>query len=83
MSRGRILHEAFDATVEAPKVAQSVKRLNEALIAVHAMSDSKKKMLSDEGFMTLDDLGKWHTTAAGSDFEKFVSQQETILKNVK
>ena len=25
--------------------------------------------------MTLDDLGEWHTTKAGTDFEEFVSQK--------
>ena len=47
------------------------------------MSDSQQKLLTDKGFMTLDDLGKWHTTAAGSDFEKFTSRQEAILTSVK
>ena len=83
LSRGRILHEAFDKNIKPPEVAQSIKRLNQVLIKAHALSDSKKKMLSDKGFMTLDDLGKWHSTQAGPDFEKFTSQQELILESVK
>ena len=82
LSIGRILHEAFDANVEPPKVAQNVKRLNEVLIEAHAISDAQKS-LSGKGFMTLDDLGKWHTTEAGPDFEKFTSQQEAILESAK
>ena len=83
LSRGRILREAFDADIKAPEVARSVKRLNETLIKAHAMSDLQKKSLSDMGFMTLDELGKWHTTKAGSDFERFVSQQEAILQSLE
>lgn len=83
LAHGRVLSEAFDAGVDAPEVAQSVKRINEVLIEAHGMSDSQKQMLSDKGFMTLDDLGKWHTTKAGPDFEKFTSQQEAILESVK
>ena len=83
LSRGRILSEAFDASVDAPKVAQNVKRLNEVLIKAHAMSDSQKETLSKKGFMALSDLGKWHATKSGSDFEKFTSQQEAILASMK
>ena len=82
LSRGRILREAFDENTEAPEVPQSVKRLNEVLIKAHSLSDSQKKSLSDKGFMTLDDLGVWHKTKAGSDFEKFTSQQEAMLESL-
>lgn len=83
LSRGRVLLEAFDAKLEAPKVPQSVKRFNKVLIAAHAMSDKKKELLSDKGFVTLDELGKWHTTEAGSDFEKLTLQQEAIVEGVE
>jgi len=52
------------------------------LIKANGLSDSQKKSLSEEGFMTLDDLGEWHTTKAGADFEQFVLQQEALLKTV-
>ena len=83
LSCGRILHEAFDSNLDAPKVAQSVKRLNEILIKAHALSDPQKSLLSKKGFMTLDDLGKWHTTAAGADFDQFTSQQKAILESIQ
>ena len=83
LSCGRILHEAFDANTDAPKVAKSVKRLNEVLIKAHALSDAQKNLLSEKGFMTLDDLGKWHTTKAEADFDQFAIQQEAILKSVQ
>ena len=83
LSRGRILREAFDPNVDAPKVAQSVQRLNEVLIKAHTLSDSQKDSLSKKGFMTLEDLGKWHTTEAGSDFDQFALQQEAILKSIQ
>ncbi len=79
LSQGRFLKEAFDATEEAPKVDQNVKRLNKVLIEANAMSDADKKLLSQDGFMTLDDLGKWHTAQSGADFSQFVRQQETVL----
>ena len=80
LSHGRVLHEAFHANIDAPKVAQNVKLLNETLIKANTLSDAQKKALSEKGFLTLDDLGKWHTTKAGTDFGKFVLQQEAILK---
>ena len=83
LSLGRVLLEAFDPGVEKPKVAQSVKRHNKALLAAHALPDAQKATLSEKGFMTLDQLGKWHTTEAGTDFEKFVSQQEAILSSLE
>ena len=83
LSRGRILREAFDPNVDAPKVAQSVQRLNEVLIKAHTLSDLQKDSLSKKGFMTLEDLGKWHTTEAGSDFDQFALQQEAILKSIQ
>ncbi|MEP4077996.1 sulfatase-like hydrolase/transferase [Haloferula sp.] len=83
LSRGRILHEAFDPDLKAPKVAESVQRLNEVLIKAHALPDSKKELLSNKGFLTLDDLGKWHTTKAGTDFDQFAFQQEAILKSIQ
>jgi len=33
--------------------------------------------------VTLDELGKWHTTEAGSDFEKLTLQQEAIVEGVE
>ena len=81
LSCGRVLLEAFDEDIEAPKVAQSIKRLNQVLIEAHGLSEARKKLLADKGFMTLDELGKWHTTQAGSDFEKFTLQQEAIFQS--
>ena len=83
LSCGRILKEAFDADQNAPKVAKSVQRLNKALIKAHGLSEDQKNLLSEAGFMTLDDLGKWHTTEAGADFDKFVIQQEATLERVQ
>ena len=83
LSCGRVLNEAFDSDLDAPKVAKSVQRLNEVLIKAHALPDPQKNLLSKKGFMTLDDLGKWHTTKAGADFDQFVIQQEAILKSIQ
>ena len=83
LSSGRILHEAFDPNLKAPVVSKSVQRLNEVLIKAHALSEEKKKSLAEKGFLTLDDLGKWHTTKTGADFDQFTSQQEAMLKSVQ
>ena len=83
LSHGRILHEAFDSNVEAPQVTQNVKRLNQVLIKAHTLPSAQKNVLSKKGFLTLDDLGKWHTTNAGNDFGKFTLQQEAILKTLQ
>lgn len=82
LSQGRILHEAFNPEFKTPKSTHNVQRLNEVLIKAHALTDPQKKLLSEKGFMTLDDLGKWHTTKAGTDFTQFVSQQEAIFKSL-
>jgi len=83
LAHGRVLHEAFDSTLDAPKVAQNVKLLNEVLIKANALPDTQKKALTDKGFLTLDDLGKWHTTKAGADLKKFAILQEALLKTVQ
>ena len=82
-SHGRILREAFDANVAPPEVARNIKRFNETLIEAHGMSDKQKEALAENGFMSLEDLGRWHNTDAGSDFEQLTNQQETILESIK
>lgn len=83
LSRGRILYEAFDTMVEPSEVPQSVKRLNEVLIEAHALPDDEQEALVAKGFMTIDDLGKWHTSNSGPNFEAFVTQQEAIFKRLQ
>jgi len=80
LSCGRILKEAFNENAKAPKVPQTIRRLNKVLIQANSLPEPQKKRLADKGFLTLDDLGVWHKTEAQSDFEKFTVQQETILK---
>jgi len=83
LSHGRVLAEAFDADRDAPESSRACERLNRVLLAANAVDDAQKKRLEEAGFMELDDLGRWHTTPAGVDFEAFVSQQETIFEGVK
>ena len=82
LSCGRILYEAFDKNAQAPKVPQTVKRLNQVLIKANSLPEPQKKLLSDKGFLALDGLGVWHKTEARSDFEKFTSQQQEILESL-
>lgn len=84
LSIGRVLSEVFEGnSAKAPKVPENIKRLNKVLIEAHKLSEDKKKLLTKQGFLALDDLGLWHTTSAGSNFDNFVIQQEKILNNVK
>ncbi len=82
LSHGRVLAEAFDADLDEPESSRACERLNRVLLAANAVDDAQKKRLEEAGFMELDDLGRWHTTPAGVDFEAFVSQQETIFEGV-
>ena len=82
-SQGRILREAFDTDVAAPEVARNVQRFNKTLIEAHEMSDEQKESLAENGFMSLKDLGRWHNTDVGSNFERLTIQQEAILESVK
>lgn len=78
-SVGRVLREAFDPGPRPPEQARLVEQLNEALIAAHALDGEKQKELRRAGFLTLDQLGQWHTTEAGTNFEAFVARQKALL----
>lgn len=81
---GRVLLEAFENNPgTAPHVPKNMKRLNKALIEAYKLPEAKKKQLEKSGFLELKDLGLWHTTATGDNFEHFVLQQEKILEGVK
>lgn len=79
-SIGRVLREAFDANLPAPESPRLVARLNETLIAAHALTDEKKAALEKAGFLPLESLGLWHTTEAGADFGAFVARQKGLLQ---
>lgn len=84
LSMGRVLSEAFESnSANIPAVPENIKRLNKVLIEAHKLSEDKKKLLDKQGFLALNDLGLWHTTSAGNNFDNFVIQQEKILNNVK
>ena len=84
LSIGRVLSEAFvDNESFAPAVSQNIKRLNNVLIEAHNLSEEKKKILTLQGFLTIEDLGLWHTTSVGDNFDDFVVQQEKILERIQ
>ena len=83
MAIGRILTEVFSADAKAPTTPQNIKRLNEVLIQAHNLPIEKKERLAKKGFMTIDNLGVWHTTSASDNFNTFTIQQETLLKSIK
>ncbi|MFB9057366.1 sulfatase-like hydrolase/transferase [Mariniflexile ostreae] len=81
---GRVLSEAFVSHSEAPPtVSKNIKRLNKVLIEAHKLPEAKKKLLSERGFLTIDNLGQWHTTPAGDNFDSFVVEQEKILERIQ
>ena len=84
LSIGRVLSEAFEGNSEqSPEVPKNMKRLNKVLIEAHNLPEDKKKTLTNNGFLALEDLGIWHTTAVGDNFDRFVEQQEKLLKEFK
>ncbi|MDN3666957.1 sulfatase-like hydrolase/transferase [Algibacter miyuki] len=84
LSVGRVLSEAFISNQgTTPIVPENIKRLNKVLIEAHNLSEEKKALLTKYGFITIDDLGQWHTTPAGDNFNHFVIQQEKILEQVQ
>lgn len=82
LSTGRVLGEAFDAEAKAPACADDVPRLNAALRQAHALPADQQALLRKRGFLTIEDVARWHRTEAGKDFGKFVMQQERILARI-
>lgn len=79
-SVGRVLREALDATLPAPKGPRHVEQLNHVLRAAHALDTEKKTALNKAGFLTIDELGRWHTTEADTNFEAFVARQRKLYE---
>lgn len=79
-SIGRVLSEALDATLAAPKPAQNVEQLNRILRASNALAAEQKTSLTKAGFLSIDELGLWHTTEAGVDFAAFVLRQRKLYE---
>lgn len=82
LNAGRVLQEAWtgNAPAETDKAMfESTQRLNQALLEFMKLDPDRQKQLRDAGFMSLDDVGRWHETPAGTDFESFVEQQVTIM----
>jgi len=84
LSIGRVLSESFvnNPSTQA-NVPENIKRLNKVLIEANNLTDEKQQLLSQQGFLTIDELGLWHTTSAGDNFNKFVIQQEKLLESIK
>jgi arylsulfatase A-like enzyme len=80
-SIGRVLREALDATLAAPTPQKNVEQLNRILRASNALDAEKRASLTKAGFLSIDELGLWHTTEAGVDFVAFVSRQRKIYEH--
>lgn len=76
---GRVLEEALDAGRAFPDTSSRVELLNRVLRAANELEDGKRATLVQAGFLTTDEVGRWHSTEAGSDFNAFVSRQEEML----
>lgn len=79
-SIGRVLGEAMDARRPGPEGPGRVEQLNCALRTAHALPAERQEALKEAGFLTIDELARWHTTEAGADFEAFVSRQRRLLE---
>ncbi len=78
---GRVLKEALDVKIEAPAVPKHIASLNQILRKVHSLDNESKSSLKNDGFMTIDDLGLWHTTDAGANFNEFCKRQMKIYQS--
>ena len=82
MSVGRVLREAFDAKAPVPKSPRNVARLNETLRLAHKLDAKKQAALKRAGFLTTDEIGRWHATKASADSAAFVARQQALLRAV-
>lgn len=75
---GRILREAFDPELSPPPMSGNVSRFNEILRAAQTRSPTQLSALRKRGFLTIDEIGQWHTTKAGADFPSFIRLQQRL-----
>jgi hypothetical protein len=75
---GRILREAFDPDLSAPQASNNVSRLNKILRAAQTLSPTELSILKKRGFLTIDEIGQWHTTKAGANFPSFIRLQQQL-----
>lgn len=75
---GRVLKEAFDPGQQPPQVTENVSLFNQTLRAAQKRTPNQRSVLKQRGFQTMDDIGQWHTTEAGTDFPKFVRFQQDL-----
>jgi len=78
-SVGRVLSEAFDAGGSPPAGESATERLNETLRAARALKGKSMEALTKAGFLGIAEVGRWHTTPAGTDFAAFAARQRTLL----
>lgn len=75
-SIGRALKEIRCGEPE-PKAGRSLlKDINETLLAHHAAAGNG----AATEFFTIEDIGRWHTTEAGTDLQKFAARQKALLQ---
>lgn len=75
---GRILREAFDPDLAPPTTSDNVSRFNEILRKAQTLAPTQLSGLKKKGFLTIDDIGQWHTTKAGTDFPSFIRLQQRL-----
>lgn len=75
---GRVLQEAFYSDIASPPMSGNVSRLNEILRSAHVLSPTQLSALRKRGFLTIDEIGEWHTTQAGADFPAFIRLQQRL-----
>lgn len=78
LAMGRVLREALDKDHPAPATPRHVERLNHVLRAEAQADPAKRAALKEAGFLAIDELARWHTTDAGTDFAAFVSRQQRL-----
>ena len=79
-SLGRILREAFDPDLPAPDTPRRIEQLNHLLRYVNSLDEDAQQSLKRAGFLTIDEIGLWHQTEAGTNLDKFVERQRAIVE---
>ncbi|MBC7914200.1 MAG: alkaline phosphatase family protein [Pyrinomonadaceae bacterium] len=74
-SAGRVLQEITGEEVNSDPITPSMKLLDESLIEYNRLNQPV------EGFLTIEEIGLWHTTPAKADYLSFVQQQVSLINH--
>jgi len=77
-SDGKILKEIKTGYKEPSDRDKLMENLNEALVTYH----NKKNNERNDSFYTIDEIGIWHKSNAGSNYKRFVKNQVQLINQL-